>query len=131
MPGTGLQQEMAERIVVAVDELWEEQLEFTRELVRFPSVRGQEHTAQGERRGMIDPGTVEPDIGIRDLLEEERLVAVRQNLHARSATFQHLRRRGEGVGDLTLDRLDQQVRHRHFAHRSRRPFARVADGRQR
>ena len=46
MPGVGLPREMADRIVAAVDDIWEEQLEFTRELVRFPSVRGQEHTAQ-------------------------------------------------------------------------------------
>jgi acetylornithine deacetylase len=46
MPGTGLPREMADRIVAAIDDIWEEQLEFTRELVRFPSVRGQEHTAQ-------------------------------------------------------------------------------------
>ena len=36
----------AAQIIAAVDAVWEDQLAFTRDLIRFPSTRGQEHTAQ-------------------------------------------------------------------------------------
>ena len=38
--------DLAARIIDAVDDLWDAQLAFTRDLIRYPSVRGQEHTAQ-------------------------------------------------------------------------------------
>ncbi|MEM7189467.1 MAG: M20/M25/M40 family metallo-hydrolase, partial [Pseudomonadota bacterium] len=41
-----LSPDLAARITAAVDDLWDDQLAFTRELVRFPTLRGQEHTAQ-------------------------------------------------------------------------------------
>lgn len=38
--------ELQQRILDAVDAGWDEQLAFTRDLIRYPSLRGQEHTAQ-------------------------------------------------------------------------------------
>src|SRR5690606_26415435 len=37
---------LTQRIFDAVDANWERQLAFTRELIRYPSLRGREHTAQ-------------------------------------------------------------------------------------
>ena len=42
----GLDPDLAARIVAAVDQGFDEQIAFTQALVRYPSVRGQEHTAQ-------------------------------------------------------------------------------------
>ena len=41
-----LDRALADEILSAVDEGFDKQIDFTRELVRFPSLRGQEHTAQ-------------------------------------------------------------------------------------
>ncbi len=41
-----LDRALADEILSAVDEGFQRQIEFTQELVRFPSLRGQEHTAQ-------------------------------------------------------------------------------------
>ena len=41
-----IESETANRILAAVDARFEEQVDFIAELVRFPSTRGQEHTAQ-------------------------------------------------------------------------------------
>lgn len=41
-----LEQAIIEQILEAVDDGFEEQIAFTKDLVRFPSLRGQEHTAQ-------------------------------------------------------------------------------------
>ncbi|MEL7468196.1 MAG: ArgE/DapE family deacylase [Pseudomonadota bacterium] len=38
--------ELQQQILDAVDAGWDEQLAFTRDLIRYPSLRGQEHTAQ-------------------------------------------------------------------------------------
>ena len=58
----------ARRLLVAVDEGFEAQLELTRELVRYPSTRGNEHTAQDfmaaemRRRGLaVDRFRIELD----------------------------------------------------------------------
>ena len=37
---------LADEILAAIDEGFDKQIDFTRQLVRFPSLRGQEHTAQ-------------------------------------------------------------------------------------
>lgn len=44
--GGGLDAGLAEEILAAVEEGFEEQIRFTQDLVRHPSLRGQEHTAQ-------------------------------------------------------------------------------------
>ena len=41
-----LDPELSQRILAAVEEGFAEQIAFTQELVRFPSLRGQEHTIQ-------------------------------------------------------------------------------------
>jgi len=46
MTRSQLSAELTARIIAAVDAGWDDQLEFTRALIRYPSVRGQEHTAQ-------------------------------------------------------------------------------------
>ncbi|MDX1607419.1 MAG: ArgE/DapE family deacylase [Candidatus Competibacterales bacterium] len=58
---TTLDGELQQRILTAVDEGFDTQLAFTRELIRYPSLRGQEHTAQdflhaayGERGYALD-----------------------------------------------------------------------------
>ncbi|MEM7422199.1 MAG: ArgE/DapE family deacylase [Pseudomonadota bacterium] len=38
--------DLERRVISAVDAGWDEQVAFTRDLVRYPSLRGQEHTAQ-------------------------------------------------------------------------------------
>lgn len=43
---SGLEDGLAREILAAVDAGFEKQTEFTSELIRFPSLRGQEHTAQ-------------------------------------------------------------------------------------
>jgi acetylornithine deacetylase len=43
---TGLEKELARDILSAVEEGFEAQIAFTQDLVRFPSLRGHEHTAQ-------------------------------------------------------------------------------------
>jgi acetylornithine deacetylase len=70
--GGGLEAELAEDILGAVDAGFAEQVELTRELVRYPSLRGQEHTAQDfiarqlRSRGYpVDTWTIDID-AIRD-----------------------------------------------------------------
>ena len=38
--------DLAQQITNAVDQGWDQQIAFTQDLIRYPSVRGQEHTAQ-------------------------------------------------------------------------------------
>ena len=45
-PPAALDKALAARILQAVDARFDAQLAFTQDLVRFPSLRGQEHTAQ-------------------------------------------------------------------------------------
>ncbi len=40
------QSDLTTKLFAAVDENWDRQLAFTRDLIRYPSLRGQEHTAQ-------------------------------------------------------------------------------------
>ena len=72
---SGLDETLAGEILAAVDGNFEAQIAFTQALVRFPSLRGQEHTAQDflhdemSRRGMamdrwtIDVAEIEPHPG--------------------------------------------------------------------
>ena len=41
-----IEKELSERINNEVDKLFDDQIRFTQKLTRFPSLRGQEHTAQ-------------------------------------------------------------------------------------
>ena len=41
-----IEKELSERINIEVDKLFDNQIRFTQKLTRFPSLRGQEHTAQ-------------------------------------------------------------------------------------
>ena len=41
-----IEKELSERINIEVDKLFDDQIRFTQKLTRFPSLRGQEHTAQ-------------------------------------------------------------------------------------
>ena len=43
---SGLEDGLAREILAAVDAGFEKQTEFTSELIRFPSLRGPDHTAQ-------------------------------------------------------------------------------------
>jgi len=68
-----LDQNIVSGILTGVDEGFKEQIEFTQELVRFPSLRGVEHTAQDfmakamrERNLEVDQWRIDVDV-IRDL----------------------------------------------------------------
>ena len=41
-----IEKELSEKINAEVDKLFDDQIKFTQKLTRFPSLRGQEHTAQ-------------------------------------------------------------------------------------
>jgi acetylornithine deacetylase len=72
MTAAPLDADLTRRLFAAIDADWDRQIAFTRELIRYPSLRGQEHTAQefvhkalAERGYAMDRWTIDVD-AIRD-----------------------------------------------------------------